>query len=165
MEDLFQKFKKQFIQEILDLLEQLEKDLLALETDPANRNVIDSIFRAMHTIKGTSGMYGCMFISDFTHHLENIYQNLRDSNAEADKDIIDLSLSSLDHLKRLLYDEKLLDPDNKQNHDELLFRIEKYINTNLSSKPSAVATRPTPPPSPPSGPKSINQSDTLMMSG
>jgi Chemotaxis protein histidine kinase and related kinases len=138
MEDLFQKFKKQFIQEIQDQLEQLEKDLLELEIDPGNREVIDSIFRAMHTIKGTSGMYGCMFMSDFTHHFENIYQNLRENNLEAEKEIIDLSLSSLDHLKALLYDEKLANPDNKKNHAELLSRIEGYLG---KSKPSETATK------------------------
>ena len=138
MEDLFQKFKKQFIQEIQDQLQQLEKDLLELEIDPGNREVIDSIFRAMHTIKGTSGMYGCMFMSDFTHHFENIYQNLRENNREAEKEIIDLSLSSLDHLKALLYDEKLANPDNKKNHDELLSRIEGYLG---KSRPSETAPK------------------------
>lgn len=138
MEDLFQKFKKQFIQEIQGQLEQLEKDLLELEIDPGNREFIDSIFRAMHTIKGTSGMYGCMFMSDFTHHFENIYQNLRENNLEAEKEIIDLSLSSIDHLKALLYDEKLSNPDNKKNHDELLSRIEGYLG---KSKPAEAVSQ------------------------
>ena len=129
MEELYQKFKKQFIQEILGLLEQLEKDLLFLENDPANRDVIDSIFRAMHTIKGTSGMYGCMFISNFTHQFENIYQSLRDTNSVADKALIDISLTSLDHLKRLIDDENLENPENKNNHDELLNRIKEYLAT------------------------------------
>lgn len=138
MEDLYQKFKKQFIQEILSLLEQLEKDLLVLENDPANRNLIDSIFRAMHTIKGTSGMYGCMFMSDFTHQFENIYQNIRDTGSEVSKDIIDISLTSLDHLKQLIDDENLQNPNNKKNHHELLNRIEEYLNA--SSHVSAKST-------------------------
>jgi two-component system chemotaxis sensor kinase CheA len=139
MEDLYQRFKKQFVQEILDLVEQLENDLLILENDLQNKDIINSIFRAMHTIKGTSGMYGCMFMSDFTHHLENIYQNIRDSNSKANKEIIDISLSSLDHFKQLIDDEELQNPQNKKNHEELLGRIEEYLKITDAHAPNTVS--------------------------
>jgi two-component system, chemotaxis family, sensor kinase CheA len=128
MEDLFKKFRKQFIEEIFALVDQLESDLLVLENDPNNRVVIDSIFRAMHTIKGTSGMYGFTFVSEFTHHLESIYQSIRDTEAEANKVIIDISFASLDHIKHLIDDEQLQNVDNKNNHEQLLNRIKAYVD-------------------------------------
>jgi two-component system chemotaxis sensor kinase CheA len=137
MEDLFQKFKKQFIEEILGLLETLEVDLLALEKSPNDEQIIDSVFRAMHTIKGTSAMYGCMHMSDFTHHLENIYQSIRDSNTSANKRIIDISLASLDHIKNLINDENLTNQQNIDKNKELL----KAISKITQSQPSADAQK------------------------
>jgi two-component system chemotaxis sensor kinase CheA len=143
MEDLFQKFKQQFINEILGLLESLEANLLALEKNPDDNAIIDSVFRAMHTIKGTSAMYGCNHISDFTHHFESIYQYLRESNAPAEKLIIDISLASLDHIKCLISDEDLTDPDNIAKNNELLEAIRNYSlpelteNTPVASTPVA----------------------------
>jgi two-component system chemotaxis sensor kinase CheA len=126
MEDIFQKFKKQFIEEILALLEQLEKDLLVLENEPEDRQLIDSVFRAMHTIKGTSAMYGIKPISEFTHHLESIYQSIRDGKMPIGKEIIDISLESLDHIRHLTEDEVLKNPDNIVRHQELLESINSY---------------------------------------
>lgn len=134
MTDLFQKFKKQFINEVLGLLETLETDLLALEKRPGDSQIIDSVFRAMHTIKGTSAMYGCKNISDFTHHLESIYQTLRDTKALADKKLIDISLHSLDHIRNLLIDEELTEPSNIKKNKELLNEITQY---SLSDKTSS----------------------------
>ena len=128
MEDLFQKFKKQFRSEILGLLEQLEKDLLALENKPGNRDLIDSVFRAMHTIKGTSGMYGLTHMSDFTHHLENIFQSIRDAETSVNRGIIDTALVSLDHIRNLLDDEQLQTTENRKNQDKLLKQISETEN-------------------------------------
>jgi two-component system chemotaxis sensor kinase CheA len=125
MEDLFQKFKKQFINEILGLLDALETDLLELEKDLGNDQIIDAVFRAMHTIKGTSAMYGCKHISDFTHHLENIYQVIRDSKSAVNKSIIDISLASLDHIKNMINDEDFTDPLNISRNNELIEEITK----------------------------------------
>jgi two-component system, chemotaxis family, sensor kinase CheA len=123
MDEIFQRFKKQFVDEILGLLESLETDLLALESNPGDSQLIDSVFRAMHTIKGSSGMYGYKHISDFTHHLESIYQSIRDSQSQINKNISDVSLASLDHIRNLINDENLTDPQNISKNEELLSAI------------------------------------------
>lgn len=129
MEDLFQKFKKQFIEEIFGLLETIEADMLKLEKDPGDPQLIDSVFRAMHTIKGTSAMYGCVHISDFTHHLENIYQTIRDTGAFIEKDMIDITFESIDHIKRLMDDEQLKDAANIARNKALLEKISNLSKT------------------------------------
>jgi two-component system, chemotaxis family, sensor kinase CheA len=126
MEGLFQKFRAQFIDEISGLLEQMEADLLALEKQPDNRLLIDQVFRAVHTIKGTCGMYGFVHISELAHHLENIFQTIRDTNTSFHKDIIDISLAARDHIRNLMEDEKLTDTDNIQQHEILLEKITDY---------------------------------------
>lgn len=126
MEDLFKKFKKQFIEEIFGLLESAEADLFSLEKDPSDSKLIDSVFRAMHTIKGTSAMYGSNHISNFVHHLENIFQNIRDNKAIVDKNIIDISFESIDHIKCLMNDEDFKDEANVARNSILLDNISKY---------------------------------------
>lgn len=138
MEDIFQKFKKQFIDEIYGLLESVESDLMKLEKVPDDHLLIDSVFRAMHTIKGTSAMYGCTNISDFTHHLENIFQVIRDSAGTMDKHIIDITFESIDHIKGLITDEKMEDSNNIAQNKALLEKISGYSpaqpNIGISAK-------------------------------
>jgi two-component system, chemotaxis family, sensor kinase CheA len=139
MEDIFQKFKKQFINEIIGLLESLETDLLTLENQPDSSQHIDSVFRAMHTIKGTSAMYGCKHISDFTHQLESIFQYIRDTKTRADKKIIDISLVSLDHIRNLINDENLSDPENIARNKELLDEINTYSSSGKTADDTPAA--------------------------
>lgn len=123
------------------MLEAIEADMLKLEKDPGDPQLIDSVFRAMHTIKGTSAMYGCIHISDFTHHLENIYQTIRDSGAFIEKDMIDITFESIDHIKRLMDDELLKDASNITRNEALLEKISKLssekADPDMSKQPAS----------------------------
>ena len=66
-----------FRQEATDLLESLEENLLELESDPEDRQKIDVVFRALHTIKGSGEMFGFSELAKFVHHLENAYELVR----------------------------------------------------------------------------------------
>lgn len=128
MDPILQKFKGKFLEETTELLDKMEKDLLEVEENPSDQELIESAFRAMHTIKGISGMYGFGFICEFTHNLENIYQALRDKTLAFSKDIFDISFASIDHIRKLLLDEKLADLNNQKNHQELLKKTEELLN-------------------------------------
>lgn len=118
-----EKFKNLFIEECSMLLDKLELELLKLEESPNDKPLLESVFRAMHTIKGTSGMYGYKYINEFTHLLENIYQLLRDGKTTFNKDISNVSLQATDHIRNLLSDENLTDNTNKEQHKLLLEKI------------------------------------------
>src|SRR5512142_977440 len=113
MDSSLQRFREKFADEANGLLDRLEKDLLDLENKPADKDLIESAFRAMHTIKGVSGMFGFDFISEFTHHMESIYQSIREKTLQFSKEICEITLQSIDHLRKLLNDEKLSDPANQ----------------------------------------------------
>jgi two-component system chemotaxis sensor kinase CheA len=127
MDSILQKFKSKFIDEAHSLLDSLEKDLLDLEKTPDNKELVESTFRAMHTIKGVSGMYGFEYISDYTHHMESIYQNIRERKMIFTKEVFDVSFSSIDHLRKLLIDEKLENDQTKKIHDVLLEKIQLLL--------------------------------------
>jgi len=134
MDPILQRFRDKFYEEANELMDQMEKDLLELEKTPDNQELLESAFRAMHTIKGVSGMYGFNFISEFTHHIENIYQAICENKLKFDKDIFDFIFNSLDHIRKLLLDEKLSDPNNQDNHKLLINYITAILKQN--NKPS-----------------------------
>nr|WP_241264284.1 chemotaxis protein CheA [Bowmanella dokdonensis] len=91
-----------FIDEAGEHLAALESALLELENNPGNTDHINLAFRAMHTIKGSAGMVGFDHLSYFTHHLENLFDELRAGRLQLDQDIIQLVLNSRDHIETLL---------------------------------------------------------------
>jgi two-component system chemotaxis sensor kinase CheA len=128
MDPLLQKFKVIFLEEASGLLDQLEKDLLDLEASPDNQELIESAFRAMHTIKGVSGMYGFEYVSEFTHNLESLYQAIRDKVIRFDKQIFDVTFLSVDHIRKLLHDELFSNPENKANHNKIMNETQEILN-------------------------------------
>nr|WP_210252476.1 Hpt domain-containing protein [Devosia marina] len=66
-----------FRQEARELLEQLEAGLLDLEQDPSNADLINSTFRALHTIKGSGAMFGFTAVAGFVHEFETAFDQVR----------------------------------------------------------------------------------------
>ena len=66
---MFEQISDVFFDEVNELLDNLEGHLLSLESDPTNNEIISAVFRAMHTIKGSAGMFGFDEIANFTHKL------------------------------------------------------------------------------------------------
>lgn len=91
-----------FFEEANELLDNLEGQLLTLEEDPTNADVISAVFRAMHTIKGSAGMFGFDAVSKFTHKIENVYDMVRGGQLTVDKELISLTLTARDHIRDLL---------------------------------------------------------------
>lgn len=91
-----------FVQESRDILENLESILLELEEDPRDPKRIDAVFRALHTLKGSGGMFGFATLAAFTHHFESAYERIRVGEAQVTPELIQLSLASRDHLERML---------------------------------------------------------------
>lgn len=91
-----------FVQESEELLEQMEDSLLALEETPADEEHINSVFRAMHTIKGAAGIFGFDFIVSFTHPVETLMDQVRNGSLQVDSDLIALLLECKDHTAQLV---------------------------------------------------------------
>lgn len=122
MDSITQKFWDKFIDEANELLDRLEKDILELESNPTNKELIESAFRVMHTLKGASAMFGFEHISEFTHHYENIFQSVREGKLHINTEINSLALASIDHIRKLINDEKLENVELQHEHAELLIR-------------------------------------------
>lgn len=125
---MFDQFKEKYIEEVNDLLNDMEGALLLLENTPDNIESINKVFRVMHTIKGTSGMYDFKEAESLTHKVENIYGRIRDNHLTVPTDLVTLTLEGVDIIRQLLnqpeedytatlssYNQKLLQFDGASN--------------------------------------------------
>lgn len=92
----------EFIEEGSDLIAKAEEALLRLETDPDDMDAVGMVFRAFHTIKGTSAFLELAIIADMGHHAESLLSRVRDREIRYTGGYADLSLRALDMLKALI---------------------------------------------------------------
>ena len=125
MKDEFEKLVEVFKEETSELLSELEASLLELEKAPQNEDAISAIFRAIHSIKGSGGMFGFDNISGFTHEIETVYDLVRSGKIIPDKPLIDITLASCDVIR-----EMTGSPEAELDHSalEILSSFRKYLS-------------------------------------
>ncbi len=127
MDELFQTF----IMESRELLSAMEESLLALEAAPNDRESLNSLFRAVHTIKGSAGMLELDAIVIFCHNIETVLDRARDGLVTIDPDLMSLLLSCRDHIA-MLVEQVAVDsttphkPDTLQSCGLLMDQLKVY---------------------------------------
>lgn len=102
IEEEMQEAFNTFLLESRELLQEMEDSLLSLETSVDNGELINAIFRAAHTIKGSAGLFGLDPIVNFTHVLESVLDKVRDGKLELGADLVAALLPCCDHLGLLV---------------------------------------------------------------
>ena len=90
-----------FIAETREHLEEMESNLLHLDSASDKREILDDIFRSIHTIKGSAEYLGIERIAKLTHNLENLLYQLRQNELPVNREIIDLLMSGWDRITLL----------------------------------------------------------------
>lgn len=85
-------------------LELIEQGLLDLLDRPDDRDLVDAVFRGLHTLKGSGAMFGFDALPGFTHHCETAFDRVRKGEVAATKDLVSAVLAARDHMRRLLED-------------------------------------------------------------
>ncbi len=124
---MIDKFKAKFVEESLDNVNDLEEALFLLEKDSKNKEIIERIFRAMHSLKGGGAMFGFNDLSEFTHNLETVFDMVRNNKLDVDYDLISLTFASIDHIKRLLESGDLKDATDIQEQKKFIEKVQRYI--------------------------------------
>ncbi len=91
-----------FVIESQELLQQMEDNLLQMEGGGSDPEIVNAIFRAAHTIKGSAGVIECTFVVEFTHVLENVLDKMRAGEIQPSAELIELLLACADHLRLLV---------------------------------------------------------------
>ncbi len=133
--------KQTFAQEAAELLEAMEDALLSLEQAPDDEELLHQVFRAMHTIKGTAGVFGYEPIVQFTHTVESVMDDVRSGERPMDESLIAILLDCRDHTANLVDqilaadESSALDTDMLARGHDLIARL-----TGESSKQVITAT-------------------------
>lgn len=93
-----------FVWESREHLDLLEPALLRLQREPGNAELINSIFRAAHSIKGGAGFFGLSRIRELSHGLEHVMTRVREGEATVTPELLDLLLAGLDKLRIMIDD-------------------------------------------------------------
>lgn len=125
-----------FIEEARDLGKQAEEYLLQLDQQPEDAAAINGLFRAMHTLKGSAGLFSLTPLVSFTHHLENLLMAVRDGQRTLDPSLVSLMLRCLDEIVSMI---ALIDPEtgelpvDEQHQTELLAALAAHLGTAASA--------------------------------
>lgn len=93
---------KDFFDEAYSLIEVIEDNVLVLEKDPTDREAIDALFRAAHTLKGGSATCQMDELAKFTHLMEDAMDEVRNGHVSITPDIVDVLLQALDVIKSMV---------------------------------------------------------------
>ena len=144
---------KDFFSEAEQQVDQLESNILVIEQDPTNKEAIDEIFRAAHTLKGGSATVEMSELSGFTHAVEDLLDAIRSNKVTVTEDTIDLLLYSLDIIKAMLAARA-----NGEVYQEDVSATVTRLRSNIpdkkdTKKTAAKASQPKPAPKPAAQPQ------------
>jgi two-component system, chemotaxis family, sensor kinase CheA len=147
------QFHDAFFEESFEALDSMETALLKLDIGAPDKELINTIFRVAHSIKGGSATFGFSDIASFTHSLETMLDELRSGAMQVTLAMSDLLLKSVDVMRAMLRAVQQKKPIDAQRVSDLQFDLELMI-AQKNSAPAAVVVEPafTAPPAPVTAP-------------
>ena len=128
MSDEMEEIISEFVTEAEETLEKIDPMFVDLETRGYDKDILNEIFRGMHTLKGAAGFLGFQPIIDVAHRAESIMKRLRDGDMTLTSDIMDVILKCVDMLRLLI--SHISAKDNiEENLSPLLSALDAVINS------------------------------------
>lgn len=140
-----------FYAEAESQVEILEANILVLEHDKRNRDAIDEIFRAAHTLKGASATVQMEELTRFTHTVEDVFDELRGSNTAVTAELVDILLAAVDIIKEMLA-ARAEGTTYSDDYSEIVTRLrdsisggsERMATPEKNDRPATSSPSPTP---------------------
>ncbi len=136
MVDGMDEIVQEFLVESHENLDQLDRDFVALEQEPESRELLSSIFRTIHTIKGTSGFLAFNRLEAVTHVGENLLSRLRDGKMQTSPEITDVLLAMVDTVRSLL---AAIEAKGEEGDEVDIDAVVDRLTAVLEGRPSASA--------------------------
>jgi len=139
------KYKQAFQEEAREVLVELESALLELNESRTDRELVSRVFRALHTIKGSGGMFGYDELAAFAHQLETAFDEVRAGRLEVTAELLDVALTARDQIKSMLEEAAGGAPADRTVAAAILAKL--HTLTGLAESPSGgkAASAPQPP--------------------
>ena len=144
MDDM-QELLEDFLVESFELIEQIDHDLVELESNPDDLELLNRIFRVAHTVKGSSSFLNFDTLTELTHHMEDVLNKARHGELKITADVMDVVLKSVDMMKGLLV--SIRDNGNDSNSGIDISQICPQL-TAISEGQSPTSATPEPEPAP-----------------
>lgn len=152
---------KDYFSESELMVDNLESNILAIENDPNNRDAIDEIFRAAHTLKGNSATVEFSEIAHFAHTMEDLLDEVRSDKVKVTEDVVDTLLTALDVIKAML-EARTNGSVYGESVDEISEKIRGMIAGGGASKAAAPAPKSSP--APKAAPAASSESTVVALS-
>lgn len=136
---------KDFFAEAQAQVETLEQNVLVLEHESDNRDAVDEIFRAAHTLKGGAGTVEMAELAEFTHLVEDVLDGIRSGKAQVGESLIDALLESIDVIKAMLQarmNGEVYEGDNSELRQTLISFLPTQTKQKASARSAAVSAAP-----------------------
>ena len=148
MDDM-KEIMEDFLVEAFELIEQIDHDLVELESNPEDLELLNRIFRVAHTVKGSSSFLNFDVLTKLTHHMEDVLNKARRDELKITPDIMDVVLESVDMMKGLLHGirDNGNDTDVGINIEDICQRL-TAISEGGAPAPTAAAPTPAAAPEP-----------------
>jgi two-component system, chemotaxis family, sensor kinase CheA len=127
----FENFQSRFIEEALDNINDLESTLLELDLSPNDKELLEKVFRIMHSLKGGGGMFGFELLSEFSHHMENIYDKIRSGQLSVSSKLLSLTFQSVDILRDLVNVQIIESPEIKLRYKDMVTTVESVLREEI----------------------------------
>ena len=149
MDDM-QEIMEDFLVEAFEMVEQLDQDLVELESNPEDLELLNRIFRVAHTVKGSSSFLNLDILTSLTHNMEDVLNKARRGELKITPDVMDVVLASIDLMKSLLNAIRDNGTDSNSGIDitDIVKRLQAISTggaTPAESTPEAPAAAPTQP--------------------
>jgi two-component system chemotaxis sensor kinase CheA len=126
-----------FIDETQMHLQELNDNILILEKEPDNKDTVNEIFRAAHSLKGMAGTMGFKRMQRLTHDMENVFQEVRSDNIAVTQDIVDIVFQCLDALEEYLENVKATSNEGTEDNEAIINRLNEMLHPEeAAAKPS-----------------------------
>lgn len=116
-----------FIEEATDIIEKLDVDIINFEENPEDKDLLNELFRGVHTLKGSANSFGFTRLGEFVHHFEDVLDHYRNTDDVVTHEGIDLFLSSVDIIKDVMWREIDGDEGLPDNFNETLEGIKSIL--------------------------------------
>ena len=116
-----------FLDETKEHLQNLNNQILELESDAENMNTINEIFRAAHSLKGMAGTMGYKRMQTLTHDMENVFSEVRNGNIKVNADMIDVLFSCLDALEEYTDNIQQSADEGTNDNEELIAKLNAIL--------------------------------------
>jgi two-component system chemotaxis sensor kinase CheA len=138
------QFHDAFFEESFEALDSMEAALLKLDIGAPEPELINTIFRVAHSIKGGSATFGFSDIASFTHSCETLLDELRSGGMQVTTEISDLLLKTVDVMRAMLRSTQSKQPIDMQRVSDLQFDVELMIAQKNNAPKAAPAPSPQP---------------------